>query len=81
MKIALLILAIFQTFVGVAIADESPECDPHYEGACVPVFRTEADDVDCADIEEKGFTVVTIGEDPHRLDGDEDGIACEPKPS
>ncbi|MDV3351411.1 excalibur calcium-binding domain-containing protein [Leptothoe sp. LEGE 181152] len=21
--------------------------------------------------------MVTIGEDPHRLDGDEDGIACE----
>ncbi|MEL7507564.1 MAG: excalibur calcium-binding domain-containing protein [Cyanobacteria bacterium J06554_1] len=27
--------------------------------------------------EEKNFTVVTIGEDPHRLDGDKDGIACE----
>ncbi|WP_228016444.1 excalibur calcium-binding domain-containing protein [Leptolyngbya ectocarpi] len=44
--------------------------------AC-PFIRTEADDVDCADIEEKNFTVVTIGEDPHRLDGDKDGIACE----
>jgi hypothetical protein len=29
------------------------------------------------DIEEKNFTVVEIGEDPHRLDGDNDGIACE----
>ena len=44
------------------------ECDPHYSGACVPVYRTAADDVDCSDIDEKNFTVVTIGEDPHRLD-------------
>ncbi|MEM9976226.1 MAG: excalibur calcium-binding domain-containing protein [Cyanobacteria bacterium P01_D01_bin.2] len=62
---------------GVAIAQQQSECDPHYSGACVPVYRTRADDVDCGDIEEKNFTVVTIGEDPHRLDGDKDGIACE----
>ena len=76
MKGLLAVLTTFQLFVGVAIAQEA-ECDPHYSGACVPVYRTEADDVDCADIEEKNFTVVTIGEDPHRLDGDKDGIACE----
>ena len=76
MKIVLAALTMFQVFVGVAIAEEA-ECDPHYSGACVPVYRTEADDVDCADIEEKNFTVVTIGEDPHRLDGDKDGVACE----
>ncbi|EKU96968.1 calcium-binding protein with excalibur domain [Leptolyngbya sp. PCC 7375] len=76
MKGLLAVLTTFQLFVGVEIAQEA-ECDPHYSGACVPVYRTEADDVDCADIEEKNFTVVTIGEDPHRLDGDKDGIACE----
>lgn len=85
MKIVLAVLTTFQLFAGVALAEplqrslaqESAECDPHYSGVCVPVYRTAADDVDCADIEEKNFTVVTIGEDPHRLDGDQDGIACE----
>ncbi|NEZ65535.1 calcium-binding protein with excalibur domain protein, partial [Leptolyngbyaceae cyanobacterium CCMR0082] len=27
--------------------------------------------------EGRNFTVVTIGEDPHRLDGDKDGVGCE----
>ena len=76
MKIVLAALSIFPLFVGVAIAQES-ECDPHYSGACIPVYRTAADDVDCGEIDDRNFTVVTIGEDPHRLDGDEDGIACE----
>lgn len=76
MKVVLAVLSTFSLFVGVAFAQEA-ECDPHYSGACVPVDRTEADDVDCSEIDEKNFTVVTIGEDPHRLDGDEDGIACE----
>ena len=71
---ALLALPLLPT---VAIAQN--ECDPHYTGACVPVYRTRDDDVDCGDLEERNFTVVTIGEDPHRLDGDEDGIACEGK--
>ncbi|MEO1391182.1 MAG: calcium-binding protein with excalibur domain protein [Cyanobacteria bacterium J06634_6] len=78
MKIVLGILIPLQLLPGIAIAQQ-PECDPHYSGACVPVYRTEADDVDCSDIEEKNFTVVTIGEDPHRLDGDEDGVTCEAK--
>ena len=63
-------------FSGVAISQQA-ECDPHYAGACIPVYRTEADDVDCSEIDDRNFTVVTIGEDPHRLDGDKDGIACE----
>ena len=76
MKTVLLTMTAFQLLMGVAIAQEA-ECDPHYSGVCLPVYRTEADDVDCGEIEERNFTVVTIGEDPHRLDGDEDGIACE----
>ena len=76
MKIVLAVLTTFQVFMGAAISQES-ECDPHYTGACIPVYRSAADDVDCADIEEKNFTVITIGEDPHRLEGDDDGIACE----
>lgn len=76
MKVVLAVLSAFPLFMGGAVAQEA-ECDPRYSGACVPVYRTEADDVDCADIEEKNFTVVDVEEDPHRLDGDDDGIACE----
>lgn len=76
MKVVLAVLSTFPLFMGVAVAQEA-ECDPRYSGACVPVYRTEADDVDCGEIEEKNFTVVDVEEDPHRLDGDNDGIACE----
>lgn len=40
MKFALLGLTVFQLFMGVAIAQEEQieECDPHYTGACIPVF-------------------------------------------
>lgn len=76
MKVTLAVLTAFQLLSGVAISQEA-DCDPHYSGACVPVYRTEANDVDCGEIDDKNFTVVTIGEDPHRLDGDGDGIACE----
>jgi hypothetical protein len=46
-------------------------CDPNYSGACVPPYPP---DVDCADI---GTTVYVIRDDPHGLDGDGDGVACE----
>ncbi|MDV3351410.1 hypothetical protein QGP82_22090 [Leptothoe sp. LEGE 181152] len=55
MKVVLAVLSTFPLFMGVAVAQDS-ECDPRYSGACVPVYRTAADDVDCADIEEKNFT-------------------------
>ncbi|MBE9069885.1 excalibur calcium-binding domain-containing protein [Leptolyngbya cf. ectocarpi LEGE 11479] len=77
MKIVLAVLTTFQLFASVAIAQGSVTCDPHYSGVCIPVYRTEADDVDCSDIEEKNFAVVTIGKDPHKLDRDQDGVACE----
>ncbi|MET0421529.1 MAG: thermonuclease family protein [Acidimicrobiia bacterium] len=47
-------------------------CDSNYSGACVPITNT---DLDCSDIDAKGFRVV--GADPHRFDGNHDGIACE----
>lgn len=45
-------------------------CDPNYTG-CVPPYPP---DVDCADI---NGPVQVVGSDPHRLDGDGDGVACE----
>ena len=51
-----------------------PDCHPAYE-PCLPVV----DDLNCSDVRELGkspVTVITIGVDPYRLDGNSDGIAC-----
>jgi len=45
------------------------ECDPGYSG-CVPPHPP---DVDCDDVD---GPVTVRGDDPHRLDGDGDGLAC-----
>jgi endonuclease YncB( thermonuclease family) len=51
------------------------KCDPNYAGGCVPPYPP---DLDCADIRALGIALVrVIGSDPHRLDGDDDGIGCE----
>jgi micrococcal nuclease len=47
-------------------------CDPNYAGACIPISAT---DLDCSDVQARGFRVV--GTDIHHFDGDHDGIACE----
>jgi len=39
------------------------------------VHPTAAAGLDCADVPYKNFRVV--GADPHRFDGDHDGIGCE----
>lgn len=57
-----------QTTIRPVAAQNS--CDPNYV-PCVPVSSS---DLDCSDI---GETVQVIGSDPHRLDGDHDGVACE----
>jgi endonuclease YncB( thermonuclease family) len=50
-------------------------CDPNYAGACVPPSPP---DLDCADIRARGLAPVrVVGSDPHRLDGDGDGLGCE----
>ena len=57
---------------------ESPQCDPNYSGACVPI----ASDVDCAGGIGNGPAYVqgpvrVIGTDVYGLDRDGDGIGCE----
>ena len=50
-------------------------CDPNYAGGCVPPYPP---DVDCSDIRALGIAPVrVVGSDPHRLDGDGDGLGCE----
>lgn len=50
----------------------SSGCDPSYPGVCIP---PPPPDLDCADIRYRSFAVV--GADPHRFDGNHDGVGCE----
>lgn len=52
------------------------KCDPNYAGGCVPPYPP---DLDCADLRARGLAlpVRVVGSDPHRLDGDGDGLGCE----
>ena len=47
-------------------------CDPSYPTVCIPPSPP---DLDCGDISERRFRVVPP--DPHRFDGEGDGIGCE----
>jgi endonuclease YncB( thermonuclease family) len=49
-------------------------CDPNYSG-CVPVHPP---DVDCDRVD---GPVTVLGKDPHNLDGNRDGRACEGPPT
>jgi len=53
-------------------AEIKEDCDPSYPDFCIP---TPPPDLDCGDIPQKRFTV--LPPDPHRFDGDKDGIGCE----
>jgi micrococcal nuclease len=50
----------------------SGNCDPSYPDVCIP---SPPPDLDCGQISERNFRVV--GADPHRFDGDHDGVGCE----
>ena len=53
---------------------QQPEgnCEPSYPTLCIPIGSS---DLDCPDIVARRFPVT--GADPHRFDGDDDGIGCE----
>jgi Flp pilus assembly pilin Flp len=50
-------------------------CDPSYDGVCIPPGPP---DLDCADLETNGIPVpvTVVGDDPHDLDPDGDGLGC-----
>jgi hypothetical protein len=56
----------------------SSECDPNYAGACL---NPDSYDYDCEDGSGDGpdYTgrIEIVGDDPHGLDRDGDGVACE----
>lgn len=55
-----------------APAPGASRCDPSYPDVCIP---PPPPDLDCADIPYRNFRV--LPPDPHRFDGDRDGIGCE----
>lgn len=60
---------------GLKTQEESSKqsnCDPSYPDVCIPPYPP---DLDCGDIEYRNFKV--LPPDPHRFDGDKDGIGCE----
>jgi micrococcal nuclease len=48
------------------------QCDAAYPGVCIP---SPPPDLDCGEISHRNFQV--LSPDPHRFDGDKDGIGCE----
>lgn len=55
-----------------APAPGASRCDPSYPDVCIP---PPPPDLDCADVPYRNFRV--LPPDPHRFDGDRDGIGCE----
>ena len=51
---------------------QSGRCDPSYPDACIPPSPP---DLDCADVSGRRFSV--LPPDPHRFDGDGNGVGCE----
>ncbi|MBK5222500.1 MAG: HNH endonuclease [Acidimicrobiia bacterium] len=47
-------------------------CHPSYPEVCIPPAPP---DLDCGDVSHRRFAVV--GDDPHRFDGNDDGVGCE----
>jgi len=68
--VVLIIMARSQSFE--LFADDKSGCDSSYPTVCIPPGPP---DLDCSEIQFRSFEV--IGADPHRLDGDGNGIGCE----
>ena len=61
-----------QTMQTITSTTRGPNCDPSYPTVCI---LPPPPDLDCKDIPYRNFPV--LPPDPHRFDGDKDGIGCE----
>ena len=73
-RLALVGLLSSVAFAFPASSTAQNDCDPAYPDAnvCIP---SPPPDLDCHKISYRDFTV--LEPDPHRFDGDNDGIGCE----
>ena len=55
-----------------ALPSDRKQCDASYPDVCIP---SPPPDLDCSDIPYRHFPV--LPPDPHRFDGDKNGIGCE----
>jgi hypothetical protein len=70
-----MMLALCATLLLVStdgVAQRAQRCHPSYTNVCIP---PPPPDLDCGDID--ACDIEVSGNDPHRLDRDHDGIACE----
>lgn len=65
-------ITLLHTPLTVAQASNQTNCDPSYPDVCI---APPPPDLNCGDITYRDFRVT--GADPHRFDGDQDGIGCE----
>jgi len=82
MKLVILLSGLLLLMLAVACSDDkkasdgtqSPRdnCDPSYPTVCI---KSPPPDLDCGQIPYRRFKV--LPPDPHRFDGDHDGIGCE----
>lgn len=56
-------------------AQAGGDCDPRYD----PCVKKTNRDLDCSDVRFR-VKIITVGEDPHGFDKDDDGIGCETYP-
>lgn len=70
------VTAVSATIALIAVTQpinaQQGNCDPSYPDVCI---APPPPDLDCGEINARNFRVV--GSDPHRFDGDKDGVGCE----
>jgi hypothetical protein len=69
-----LAIALIQFALPVPLWSAPSGCNAAYPDVCIP---SPPPDLDCKDITFRNFRV--LAPDPHRFDGDKDGIGCETK--
>ena len=68
----LALLSLPSTMLNELQIDATTDCDSSYPDACIPSYPP---DLNCGDISDKRFEV--LSPDPHGFDRDGDGIGCE----
>ncbi|MEP0887316.1 MULTISPECIES: hypothetical protein [unclassified Leptolyngbya] len=68
----LVVVGVMLLGLRLPVAVAQSNCSPAYPDVCIP---PPPPDLDCGEITHRNFRV--LAPDPHRFDGDKDGIGCE----